>query len=159
MKDTGGVTDTATGDTITDWPTLTTPPQRPTPSTGGGGGHVSWNRPPACAHGDATTRTVADNAAAGRNIGAPLAVVDPDRGDTLNYTLEGEDAGSFDIDASTGQLRTKSALGYETRTSYTLTARAADRRGSWDPSGAIDRDEANAAVVAYFNGAISKEKA
>ena len=44
VNDAGGATDTATDDTITvtinvtDSPTLTTPPQRPTPSTGGGVG-------------------------------------------------------------------------------------------------------------------------
>ena len=149
---------------------------------GGGGGGVSRNRPPAFADGDATTRTVAENTAAGQDIGAPLEAVDPDRGDTLTYTLEGEDAASFDIDAATGQLRSKAPLDYETRTTYTLTARVADRRGSWDAmevtvtvtnvglagtagrydrddNGAIDRDEAIAAVVDYFNGVISKEEA
>ena len=83
---------------------------------------------------------------------------------------------------ATGQLRSKAPLDYETRTTYTLTARVADRRGSWDAmevtvtvtnvglagtagrydrddNGAIDRDEAIAAVVDYFNGVISKEEA
>ena len=125
---------------------------------------------------------MAENTAAGQDIGAPLEATDPDRRDTLTYTLEGEDAGSFDIDAATGQLRTKAPLDYETRTSYTLTARVEDRRGrsdvmevtvtvtnvglegmagqyDRDDSGAIDRDEAIAAVVDYFNGVISKEEA
>ncbi len=167
----------------------TPPPPPPPPPVirgggggGGGGGGVSRNRPPAFADGDATTRAVAENTAAGQDIGTPLEAVDPDRGDTLTYTLEGEDAGSFDIDAATGQLRSKAPLDYETRTTYTLTARVADRRGSWDAmevtvtvtnvglagtagrydrddSGAIDRDEAIAAVVDYFNGVISKEEA
>ncbi len=167
----------------------TPPPPPPPPPVirgggggGGGGGGVSRNRPPAFADGDATTRAVAENTAAGQDIGTPLEAVDPDRGDTLTYTLEGEDAGSFDIDAATGQLRSKAPLDYETRTTYTLTARVADRRGSWDAmevtvtvtnvglagtagrydrddNGAIDRDEAIAAVVDYFNGVISKEEA
>ena len=125
---------------------------------------------------------MAENTAAGQDIGAPLEAVDPDRRDTLTYTLEGEDAASFDIDAATGQLRTKAPLGYETKSSYTLTARVADRRGrsdamevtvtvtnvglegmvgqyDGDDSGAIDRDEAIAAVVDYFNGVINKEEA
>ena len=125
---------------------------------------------------------MAENKAAGQDIGAPLAAVDPDRRDTLAYTLEGGDAASFDIDAATGQLRTKAPLNCETRTSYTLTARVEDGRGRGDAmevtvnvtnvglagmvgqydrddNGAIDRDEAIAAVVDYFNGVINKEEA
>ena len=151
-------------------------------SGGGGGGGTPRNRSPSFADGDATTRTVAENTAAGQDIGAPLEATDPDRRDTLTYTLEGEDAASFDIDAATGQLRTKAPLDYETKTSYTLTARVEDRRGrsdtmevtvnvtnvglsgtvgryDTDDNGAIDRDEAIAAVVDYFNGVISKEEA
>ena len=164
------------------------PPPPPPPTTGGGGagggggGGVSRNRTPSFTEGAAATRTVAENTAAGQDIGAPLEAVDPDRRDTLTYTLEGEDAGSFDIGAATGQLRTKAALDYETRTSYTLTARVEDGRGrsdamevtinvtnvglagmvgqyDRDDSGAIDRDEVIAAVVDYFNGVISKGEA
>ena len=160
----------------------TRPPPPPPPRTDGGGGGASSNRSPSFTEGDATTRTVAENTAAGQDIGAPLEAVDRDRRDTLTYTLEGDDAESFDIDAATGQLRSKAPLDYETRTSYTLTARVADRRGSWDAmkvtvtvtnvglsgtvgrydtddNGTIDRDEAIAAVVDYFNGVISKEEA
>ena len=149
---------------------------------GGGGGGTPRNRSPSFTEGDATTRSVAENTAAGQDIGAPLEAVDPDRQETLTYTLEGEDTEFFDIDAATGQLRTKAPLDYETRTSYTLTARVADRRGRSDAmevtvtvtnvglsgmvgrydrndNGAIDRDEAIAAVVDYFNGVISKEEA
>ena len=39
-------------------------------------------------------------------IGEPVAAADPD-GDTLTYSLSGADAGSFEIDASTGQLWSK----------------------------------------------------
>ena len=158
------------------------PPPRQTTVIGGGGGGVPRNRSPAFAEGDATTRTVAENTAAGQDIGAPLEATDADRQDTLTYTLEGEDAASFDIDAATGQLRTKAPLDYETKSSYILSARVEDRRGrsdaievtvevtnvgldgmagqyDRDDNGAIDRDEAIAAVVDYFNGVISKEEA
>ncbi len=149
---------------------------------GGGGGGTPRNRSPSFTEGDAATRTVAENTAAGQDIGAPLEATDPDRRDTLTYTLEGEDAASFGIDAATGQLRTRAPLDYETRTSYTLTARVEDRRGrsdvmevtvnvtnvglsgmagqyDRDDNGTIDRDEAIAAVVDYFNGVINKEEA
>ncbi len=148
---------------------------------GGGGGGTPRNRSPAFTDGDATTRSVPENTAAGQDIGAPLEAVDPDRRDTLTYTLEGEDVSAFDIDAATGQLQTRAPLDYETRISYTLTARVEDRRGrsdvmevtvtvtnvgldgtagryDTDDNGAIDRDEAIAAVVDYFNGVISKEE-
>ena len=124
---------------VEDAPPPPPPPLPPPPTTGGGGGGggggVSRNRSPVFAEGEATTRTVAENTAAGQDIGAPLEAVDPDRRDTLTYTLEGEDAASFDIDVATGQLRTKVALDYETRTSYTLTARVEDRRGRSDAIG------------------------
>ena len=139
------------------------------------------NRSPSFSEGDETSRSVAENAAAGQDIGAPLEAVDPDRGDTLTYTLEGEDAGSFDIDAATGQLRTKAALDYETRTSYTVIARVEDPRGrsdaitvtvavtnvglsgiagqyDLDDNETIDRDEVLAAVADYFRGAIDREE-
>ena len=61
---------------------------------------------------EATTREVAENTAAGMNIGAPVMATDADD-DTLTYTLGGSDMASFDIDAATGQLMTKDMLDYE----------------------------------------------
>ena len=69
---------------------------------------------------------VAENAAAGENIGEPVTAADPDTGDTLVYSLSGVDAASFAIDTATGQLRTRSALDYETRNSYTVTVEVTD---------------------------------
>ena len=71
-------------------------------------------------------REVPENTEAGENIGAPVTAADPDTGDTPAYTLGGTDAAFFDIDASTGQLRTQAALDYETRSSYTVTVTASD---------------------------------
>ena len=71
-------------------------------------------------------REVPENTEAGENIGAPVTATDPDAGDTPAYTLGGTDAAFFDIDASTGQLRTQAALDYETRSSYTVTVTASD---------------------------------
>ena len=72
------------------------------------------------------TREVPENTEAGENIGAPVTANDPDTGDTPAYTLGGTDANFFDIDASTGQLRTQAALDYETKSSYTVTVTASD---------------------------------
>ena len=74
------------------------------------------------------TRSVAENTPAGRNIGAAVAATDAD-GDTLTYSLGGTDAASFAIVASSGQLRTRAALDYETKDSYRVTVRAADTVG------------------------------
>ena len=76
-----------------------------------------------------TTRTVAENRAAGVNIGNPIAATDPD---TLTYSLGGDDAGSFDIVAASGQLRTQAALDYESKASHTVTVRATDTGGLSD---------------------------
>ena len=70
-------------------------------------------------------RSVSENAAAGADIGAPVAAEDT-AGDTLTYTLGGADAASFDIVAATGQLQTKAALDSATKSSYTVTVTATD---------------------------------
>ena len=81
------------------------------------------------------TRSVAENTAAGENIGAPVVVADSG---AFTYSLGGTDASSFDIDATTGQLQTKAALDYETRPSYELTVTATDAGGSTDITVAVD---------------------
>ena len=72
------------------------------------------------------TRSVAENTAANINIGAAFTATDADTEDTLTYTLEGADAASFRIDSATGQLQTKAALDYETKTSYSVTVSVSD---------------------------------
>ena len=78
-----------------------------------------------------TSRTVAENTAAGEDIGTPVAAND-DNGDTLAYTLGGTDAASFDIDPATGQLMTLAALDYETKRTYSVTVTASDSGGLSD---------------------------
>ncbi len=82
------------------------------------------NNVPVFTEGDSTTRTVAENTAAGVNIGTPVAATDADS-DTLTYTLGGTDASSFSIDR-TGQLKTRGALDYETKSTYTVTITVSD---------------------------------
>ena len=83
------------------------------------------NTAPTFTDGASTTRSIAENTAAGRHIGTPVAATDADN-DTLTYTLGGTDAASFGIDATTGQLKTKAALDYETKTTYTVTVTVSD---------------------------------
>ena len=99
-----------------------------------------WSDPPGSGRTNSTTnnapvfspaivdRSVAENTAAGEDIGAPVTATDADAGDTLTYTLGGTDAASFDIVETTGQIRTKANVSYdfEARSSYTVTVTATD---------------------------------
>ena len=74
------------------------------------------------------SRSIAENTAAGQNVGAAVAATDADAGDTLTYTLGGTDMASFDIVGDSGQIRTKSGVSYdhEAKSSYTVTVTASD---------------------------------
>ena len=73
-------------------------------------------------------REIAENTAAGVNVGAAVTATDADAGDTLSYTLGGADVASFDFVETTGQIRTKSGVTYdhEAKASYTVTVTASD---------------------------------
>ena len=71
-------------------------------------------------------RSVAENTASGQNVGSPVAAMDDDGGDTLTYSLEGADGGSFTIVSASGQIQTKAALNYEAKTSYSVTVKVND---------------------------------
>ena len=90
------------------------------------------NEAPTFTDGDSTTRSIAENAPAGVNIGAAVAATDDDR-DTLTYTLSGTNATLFDIDSAIGQLKTKAALDYETPpNTYSVTVSVSDNNGGTD---------------------------
>ena len=74
---------------------------------------------------ETATRVVAENTAAGEDIGNPVAASDAN-GDALTYTLGGTDAASFAIGSATGQLMTKVALDYESKASYEVMVTATD---------------------------------
>ena len=84
------------------------------------------NSAPTFTEGIDATRSVAENTAAGTNIGTAVAATDANSGDTLTYSLGGADAASFAIVTTSGQLQTKAALDYETKTSYTVTVSVSD---------------------------------
>ena len=89
------------------------------------------------------TREVAENTAAGMNIGDPVMATDADANDTLEYTLGGADMASFEIDPDTGQLMTKAALDYEapadadTDNAYEVTVTASDGNAADDATIAV----------------------
>ena len=74
---------------------------------------------------------VAENTATNTNIGDPIMASDPES-DTLTYSLAGVDAGSFDVEPLTGQVKTKGLLDHESPTDsggdnvYELTVRVTD---------------------------------
>ena len=92
---------------------------------------ASENQPPVFPS-DTDTRSVVEGTSAGADIGAPVTAEDPDVGDALTYTLGGTDAASFGIVRTTGQLQTKAALDYSTKTSYVVTITATDAAGLSD---------------------------
>ena len=89
---------------------------------------VDENRAPLFTEGDSTTRTVAENTPAAVNIGTAAAATDADD-DTLTYSLGGTDAAAFSIDSSSGQLKTRAVLDYETQFSYSVTVSVFDGNG------------------------------
>ena len=88
---------------------------------------------PAFDEGGTATRTVAENSAAGVDIGDPVAATDPNS-DTLTYSLGGPDTSLFSLDSSDGQLSVASgaALDYEKPGSYFVTVTAKDPSSNAD---------------------------
>ena len=86
---------------------------------------VNENNPPVFAENN-TTRSIPENTPAGVHIGEPVSAKDADSGDTLAYTLSGTDAAAFAIDQTTGQLKTKAALDFETKNAYAVVVTASD---------------------------------
>ena len=76
--------------------------------------------------------TLLENSAADVVVGTVTATDADD--DTLTYSLEGTDAGSFAIDSGTGEIKTKTGVtyDYETKFDYEMTAKADDGNGGTD---------------------------
>ena len=89
------------------------------------------NDAPVFRDGERAVREVPENSGANVNVGLPLTVTDQDE-DILTYTLSGADAGSFDVDGSNGQLRTKQGVSddLESKASYSVTVTATDPDGA-----------------------------
>ncbi len=74
---------------------------------------------------------MAENTAGGQDIQHPISATDEDR-DRLTYRLSGDDADSFTLNTSNGQLRTRSGVtyDYEDKDRYSVTVEADDGRGA-----------------------------
>ena len=82
---------------------------------------------------DIAVFTLPENSAADTVVGTVTATDADD--DTLTYSLEGTDAGSFDIDSGTGEIKTRSGVTYNfeaTKNTYEMTAKAEDGNGGSD---------------------------
>ena len=114
---------------------------------------VNENNDPVFIEGRGTERSIPENTAAGRNIGAPVSATDEDE-DILTYTLSGADAASFGIVSTTGQLRTRAPLDYEQKNTYSVAVIVSDGNGGTDSIGVAinvtDVDETPTAHAPVF---------
>ena len=94
------------------------------------------NEPPEFPSTETGARSVAENTAAGVNIGLPVSATDPDAGDTLTYTLGGTDAASFDIVTTSGSCRPKPPWTMRARPAMRSPCRSATAR---TPAAALTR--------------------
>ena len=97
------------------------------------------NQAPSFDEGDSAERSVAENSAAGVNVGTPLVATDAD-GDSLVYDLSGTHAKLFNINLSTGQILVSgdAMLDFEGSTAgYSLEVSVKDSKdaaGNYDPT-------------------------
>ncbi len=79
------------------------------------------------------TRSIAENSAAGSNVGAAVTATDTEN-HTLYYSLNGTDKDTFDIGLNTGQITVKAGNipNYEAKTSYTVVVEVSDRKDTDD---------------------------
>ncbi len=83
---------------------------------------------------DTVARTVLEDADPGLGVGSPVSATDNDNVIPLAYQLRGPDADSFDLQASTGQIRTKRGVVYdhETKPTLNVTVTVSDGQGGTD---------------------------
>ena len=88
---------------------------------------IGWvvNKAPLFTEGSIITRTVVEKTAANVSIGSPIVATDANN-EPLTYHLSGIDAAAFDIDSTSGQLKTKAVLHHETKAAYTVTVTVSD---------------------------------
>ncbi len=140
------------------------------------------NAKPVFAEGAETSRSIPENTSPHNFVGNRITATDADDV-TLVYSLGGDDAAYFDINADNGQITVGAAtkLDYESRASYTVVVTAADifdvtasitvtisltnvelpgKANDYDANKdeRIDREEAVSAVRDYFNGVLTREE-
>ena len=75
-----------------------------------------------------------DENKAGAPVGALVIATDPDEDDTLTYSLDSADpdSASFEIDRTTGQLKTRVSLNHEAKDEYMVDVIVTDAGGETD---------------------------
>ena len=118
---------------------------------GTGSTNKEGNSPPQSNDQSPAMRNVAENTPAGENVGNPVTATDQDT-TTLTYKLNGPDAGLFNFDTRSSQIRTKASLNHEdqrcgyvdpnpdtpsstTTCTYRVTVIVVDRAGGSDATG------------------------
>ena len=113
---------------------------------------TATNSPPAFNDGPSTTRTVPENSSSETNVGAAVTASDSDGdGDTLTYSLGGTDATSFDIDSTTGQIKTTTGVTYNfeaSKNTYQVTVSVHDGK---DADGNADTSTIDATIDVTIN--------
>ena len=94
-------------------------------SVGRGTTGKSNSRPSFDSSAAVVTLSVAENTRSGQSIGDAVSASDADS-NTVRYSLEGPGADSFTIVSSSGQIRARALLDYESREFYSLTVKADD---------------------------------
>jgi len=81
---------------------------------------------------DATANEVPEGAANGTAVGITALATDGDATDSVNYSLDDDAGGRFEINSTTGviTLKDNTLLDYETQTSHNVTVRATSTDGS-----------------------------
>ena len=102
-------------------------------------------------------RSIPENTPVAVNIGPPVSAIDPDGSDVnLIYSLRGHDAGMFEIDTRTGQLRTKMPLDYEAFESdprtYFVEVEVSDGMASAKTEVQIDVEPVNEFTPMFIEG-------
>ena len=103
------------------------------------------NSAPTFDDGVSTMRMVPENSSAGTSVGTAVAASDSDN-DSLVYSLGGADAGLFEIDSSTGQIRTRPNVDYDyeaAKRTYQVTVEVHDNK---DAAGSVD-DTVDASIT------------
>ena len=105
------------------------------------------NDAPVFSGGDSVTLTLPENSGDDVDAGAPITATDQD-GNTLTYSLGGDDAGSFEIDPNTGQISTTdTTYDFETDSDYDLTVTVSDGTITDTIAVTIDLTDVNDAPV------------
>ena len=108
------------------WTTVTGTTNRNRP----GGGTPTANEAPS--YTDPSTPLaleVAENTPSGQNIGNAVSATQGVEGDTLSYSLDGTYRNSFSIDRTNGQIKTRTSLNREEKSSYMVRVKVVDGRG------------------------------